>query len=251
MHRFTSSKQVALCGFSLLLAGASLAIGGCLGSYEACPEDQRVTIDPSEARIWPPVVHTGYNGRDTFLAPISTNYVVDDWQSSTPQVVSVSGYSVCGTPSIYEPSGLLAAEGPGTAQVSARTTGIDMSVEVIVTEYTEADTDLGYERYHTSDPGNMDRVSCASCHEAAGGVDHTPLEMAFHDDAALLAATQDSRYPSICTDQLGADCDCSTGTCANETPGYELLEGQHAWDLTDQEEIAIVAYMRSLRPRGI
>lgn len=228
---------------------------GCLGDpYEACPDEQRVAINPDDAQIWPPIVHTGFNGRDTFLAPISTNYIVDEWTSSTPQVVSASGYQVCGTPSIYDPAGLLAAEGPGIAQVNARSVdpAIDLFVQVMVTEYTQEDTDIGATRYNESDSnGDPLRVSCASCHEAAGGVDHTPLEMAFHDDEALLAATVDSQYPDVCRDAVGTICECNTAGCENRSPGYRLLDGEHRWNLTEDEVRGIVAYMRSLRPRGI
>ena len=242
--------------FSLLLAGAVFVAGGCIGDpYEVCPEEARVRIERDDARIWPPVVHTGFNGRDTFLAPISTNFVVDEWTTANVRTASVSGYPICGTPSISDPAGLVVAEGAGMTQVTARALDINdspftLNVDIVVESYTEEDTDLGEERYRTGEPAVADRIPCASCHEAAGGVDHTPLEMAYHDDAAILMATKDGKYPDFCTDALGVQCTCGEVGCDNVSPGY-VLQGPHQWNLTPDEERAIVAFMRSLRPRGI
>ena len=61
-----------------------------------------------------------------------------------------------------------------------------VTADIHVSGYTEEQVDAGEARYHLED-GTGDRVACASCHLAAGGADHTPTEMAFHDDAAICA----------------------------------------------------------------
>lgn len=251
--RFNHLSSILCAG---LCAGALLAASGCVGDpYEVCPEDQRVRISEAQANIWPPVVHTGYNGRDTFLAPISTNYVVDEWTTDDVRVANVSGYPICGTPSISDPSGLVIAENVGMTRISAHATDIDgalfeLTVDIMVEQYTEEEVDLGELRYRTGE-GTGDRRPCASCHEAANGVDHTPLEMAYHDDEAILLATTDGRYPDFCTTMAGEECTCGAEGCDGpESPGY-VLRGEHSWELTDPERRAIVAFMRSLRPRGI
>lgn len=228
-----------------------LSTGACLGdAFEACPEEQRVVIDPERAEVWPPVVHTGYNGRDTFLSPVSTNFVVDRWVSSSQGTATISGYPQCGTPSIYDPAALITSQNSGTVQVTAIAEGVSKDIDIVITEYSTAATDIGEQRYRTDGVGT-ERRSCAGCHDAAGGVDHTPLEMAFHDDASILSATKDGHYPNICTDAFGVECTCNTPNCDNVSLGYVLLGGEHVWDLTEEEETGIIAYMRSLRPRGL
>lgn len=244
-----NSPSFLFCAVALLVAS------GCVGEpYEVCPEDQRIRIDQSEARIWPPVVHTGYNGRDTFLAPIATNYVVDAWTSNDPRTASVAGYPICGAPSILDPSGLVIAESVGSTDVSATALDIDgqsftMTVQIQIEPYTEEDTDLGETRYQTGE-GNGLRRSCASCHDN-NGIDHTPLEMAFHDDNAILTATKEGKYPDICSNMVGDRCDCLDPACDGPvSTGYQLSV-EHSWELTPDEERGIIAYMRSLRPVGL
>lgn len=251
MHRSIKTKSPRHSLFAVAGICALLTAIGCIGEpYEACPDDQRIMIDPADAQIWPPVVHTGFNSRDTFLAPVSTNFVPDEWTTGNQSIVSVAGYPICGTPSIYDPSGLVVAENPGLTTVTAHAPGIALSVDIRVEQYTEEETDIGEDRYEDDGVGD-ERRSCAGCHQEVNGVDHTPLEMAFHDDAAILAATKNSQYPDLCTDVDGNECQCGVAGCDNVSPGYILLGGDHAWDLTLEEERGIVAFMRSLRPRGI
>lgn len=240
---------------SLLCAAALLVASGCLGEpFEACPDEPIVRIDEADARIWPPVVHTGYNGVDNFLAPIATNFKVDEWVSSNVRTASVSGYQNCDAPSILEPSGLVVAEAAGTTSISAMAVDLNgqsysRSVVIQIESYTVAETELGKERYRVGE-GNAERRACAGCHDE-NGVDHTPLEMAFHDDAAILLATTQGRYPDSCRDMAGQVCTCGDATCDGPvSPGY-VLSVEHSWDLTPDEEPAIVAYMRSLRPLGL
>lgn len=223
----------------------------CLGDeFDACPEDQRVVIDPADAQIWPPRVYTGYNGRDLFLAPISVNFMADEWRTTNSNVAQVAPLPLCGSPSILEPSSIVTSDGPGTTQVIATAPGIDLRVDVIVTQYSIQQTDAGAERYNNSEDGNNARRSCASCHQQADGVDHTPLEMAYHPDASILEVSMYGKYPDICTDATGAECACGSAGCDNVSPGY-TLNVPHTWDLTPAEQDGIVAYMRSLRPRGL
>lgn len=247
------SKPARIRAVPIVLAGiAALCAAACLDDYDPCADEVNTTVDPDQALIWPPVVHTGYNGRDTFLAPISTNFYVESWVVGDESVLSVVPKRECGTPGLYEVSGLVQTRAAGTTTVTAVSGDVQLSVGVVVTGYTTEQTDIGEQRYRDpAPPQGGDRLACASCHEAQGGVDHTPLEMAFHDDEAILSATMYGKYPDLCTDAAGAACECgSADECTVSEAGYQLNTG-HEWNLTPGEADGIVAYMRALRPRGL
>jgi hypothetical protein len=71
-------------------------------------------------------------------------------------------------------------------------------------------------------------TKCAGCHELSNGVDHSPTWLAFYADADVLAAVTTGKY---------AD-------------GRVLKGVNHKWELTDAEKTGILAYLRSIPPKG-
>lgn len=208
--------------------------------------------NPAAAVVFPPVVHTGFDGAHSFRVPVSTdlsNQVEGEvsWSTDDGSVATVDPVA---TPDGYPPSrgvwAMITTTGAGQTSVTATVGRYTVSGEVLVASYTSEQIAAGDTRYHTE--GTDDRQACAFCHEADGGVDHTPTEMAFHDDAALLTVITDGHYPDQCLTDTGDPCTCGADGCTL-VPGY-VLSIDHTWNLTESEAAGIVPYLRSLPPRG-
>ncbi len=208
--------------------------------------------NPEAAVVFPPLIHTGYDGTDNFLVPVSTdlsNQVEGQvsWASDDPSVATVESVETpAGYPATRGVWAMITSAGSGQTTVSATIGAYTVSAEVLVAAYDSAQVSAGDTRYHTDEAD--DRRACASCHEAAGGADHTPTEMAFHDDAALLVVITEGHYPDECLTDEGDPCSCGSGGC-EVVPGY-VLSIDHTWNLTETEAAGIVPYLRSLAPRG-
>lgn len=231
----------------LLLVVAACGVGEVDGGGGTpLPGIENTSINPA-------VIHTGFATGTTFQVPVSTdlsNFLSGDvdWSATDGSIVSIE--PVEAPPDIPAARGvwaMITALEPGTTTIRAELGDHTVEAEVIVAEYTAADVDLGDTRYHDL-AGVDDRIACASCHEAAGGADHSPSEMAFHDDAAILLVATEGHYPDLCTTDDGEPCTCDSSGC-NREPGY-VLSVEHTWNFTAEEMNAIVAYLRSLPPRG-
>jgi hypothetical protein len=208
--------------------------------------------NPAAAVVFPPVAHTGYDGVHEFRVPVSTDLSNQadgelSWSSDDPAVVTIESVA---TPPDYPATrgvwAMITTAGAGQAAVTATVSRYSVSAEVVVAAYTSEQVMAGDTRYHT-DEGD-DRRSCSSCHQATGGADHTPTEMAFHEDAALLTVITEGHYPDQCLTDDGEPCSCGSGGC-EQVPGY-VLSIDHTWNLTETEAAGIVPYLRSLPPRG-
>jgi mono/diheme cytochrome c family protein len=209
--------------------------------------------NPAAATIFPPVIHTGHDGgAHSFRVPVSTdlsNQVEGEatWSSDDPSIASIASVDTpAGYPATRGVWAMLTAAGSGQTSVSATIGGHSVSAEVLVATYSAEQVSAGDTRYHTE--GTEDRQACASCHQADDGVDHTPTEMAFHDDAALLVVITQGHYPDQCLTDEGDPCTCGGEGCTL-VPGYQLSV-DHTWNLTEGEAAGIVPYLRSLPPRG-
>jgi hypothetical protein len=208
--------------------------------------------NPEAAVVVPAVVHTGFDGAHQFQVPVSTdlsNQVEgeDSWTTGDPSVATVEPVATpSGHPAARGVWGMITAVGAGETTVSATIAGYTVSAEVLVASYSSDQVTAGDTRYNTDEGG--DRASCASCHQAGGGADHTPTEMALHDDAALLVVVTEGHYPDQCLTDEGEPCSCGSGGC-EVVPGY-VLSVDHTWNLTETEAAGIVPYLRSLAPRG-
>lgn len=240
----------------LFALALSLVAATACGGSDAPPTTERPDAgphldDPESARLWPPVVHTGYDGSSDFRVAVYTDlshHVAGSpsWTSGDESIVTIAPAS---EPQQYPRRGvwaMLTTQAAGETTVSATIGGYTVTSDVIVSSYTAAQVAAGDDRYNTT--GTGDRQSCASCHQEEGGVDHSPTEMAYHPDDALLLVITEGRYPDLCVTDDGASCTCDTEGCTRE-PGY-ALNVSHTWNLTEAEAGGIVPYLRSLAPRG-
>ena len=208
--------------------------------------------NPDLATIFPPVVHTGYDGAHQFRVPVSTdlsNQVEGEvtWSTGDASIASIAPVD---TPPNYPATrgvwAMITTAGSGQTSASATIGPHTVTAELRVAAYTSEQVTAGQTRYQTD--GADDRRSCASCHQVAGGADHTPTEMAFHDDDALLVVITEGHYPDQCLTDDGEPCTCGGEGC-ELVPGYQLSI-DHTWNLSEGEAAGIVPYLRSLPPRG-
>ena len=208
--------------------------------------------NPEAATIFPPVVHTGFDGVHQFRVPVSTDLSNQiegevEWATGDPSIATVESVDTpAGVPPTRGVWAMTTTTGSGQTSVSATIGAYTVSSPIEVATYTSEQVMAGDTRYHTN--GGEDRDACASCHQASGGADHTPTEMAFHDDAALLVVVTEGHYPDQCLTDEGDPCTCDTTDCSL-VPGY-VLSLDHTWNLTEEEADGIVPYLRSLPPRG-
>ncbi|SMF52688.1 hypothetical protein [Pseudobacteriovorax antillogorgiicola] len=108
--------------------------------------------------------------------------------------------------------------------------------DVTVYSYTQAQIDLGQARYNAAftDENGVESPSCASCHQAANGVDHSPLLIGTCSDVEIIGAVEAGAY--------APDADNPNSFCA----GYQLTVA-HSWGFASPEERdGVIAYLRTL-----
>lgn len=267
-----SGWRTTLLAFCCSLAAVSAcgddgpAAGHCpdFASDNSC---NPANADQRPHYITPAVVHTGHNGRDLYQAVLVANFGDLQLSSSNEDIVCAGRYG-CVAPNTSGIVGVLTTFAPGEATVTARSGSVTETIAVKVTEYTTTQYDLGDQRYNNPANANAtDRVACASCHTGQGGAPHSPLALAGTSDTRLLAAVEQSEYPDQCVTPDNAPCNCvpSAGDCSacpeqdcQFSEGYTLsLEafgggpGDHLYNLTTDERMGIMAYMRAIAPEGV
>ncbi len=182
--------------------------------------------------VFPPLANSGFDGTNVFKVPLATNLTgAVTWEIEDPTILDQAPAPV---PPQYADYGetwvMLITKKAGTTKVFAVLGDKRIEATVVVTAYDPAQVAAGAMRYAApADATGAGRTACASCHQAAGGADHSPVEIAFFPDSDILTAITTGMYPD----------------------GYVLLEGtNHAWNVTDAEKVGIVPYLRSLPPRG-
>jgi hypothetical protein len=226
-------------------------MGGCgddgVVEPEVCPE---ATPDEN-ALAFPFTLYTGYNGRDTFVAPIVSTFGPKTALAADPGVVSVELTDWCNEGVLENGmriGALLASTGPGNTVVTLSHDDVEKATNVVVTSYTLEEYDLGGERYNNpANPGGT-RVACTACHGQPNGPDHTPMAVAFLPADVLLKIVKEGQYPNCLNVTDGTECDCTAGipTCQVVPEENRVLSVAHSFELTPEEEVGIVAYLRGL-----
>lgn len=236
----------------LALSAASLAITGCSSDSPAAGADAGggggadaaggggegpvQPPDPGFDYVFPFVAYTGYDGTNTYKVPFSTNLTENvTWEVADPTIASIVSVPA---PEIYAEFGeswaMITTLKAGTTTVTAVSGATRVDAELIVAEYDPAVVAAGEVRYTApANPEGAQRTACASCHAQANGVDHSPLELAFFQDADILSAITTGMYPAT-----------------EEYDGYVLQGVNHMWNLDAAEQAGIVPYLRALAPRG-
>ncbi len=245
-----------------MLLAASIGCGEDLETF--CPS---VASADEFAFLTPLRVNSGVNGRDNYRAVIQANFGSFKMQSRNESVVIASGND-CPTGTDAALVAVLTATGAGDSRVALESGDFRRTIDVHVESYTTAQYDLGEERYNNPANANQtDRVACNECHkDGAGGAPHSPLALAGNADDDLVTAATTSAYPGTCEDEDGVACDCepsdtSCGSCSGDCSfndgtilsleAFSGGPGDHVFNLTADERIGIMAYMRALPPEGL
>ena len=207
---------------------------GCTSSPDSGDGGPPV-VDPDDEGIPPNFisatnVNTGYSpGAETYRVPIFTNIEGPiTWTSADTAVAEIEQV---GNPDFaFDLTGLtfamITTTAPGTTTVTTTNGTISFETTIVVKEYTTENYTVGDARYNSEEAGA--RVACASCHQQAGGVDHSSNWLAYFDDANILSAIETAVYGD----------------------GYALQFAEHKYDLTEAEKIGIMSYLRALPPKG-
>jgi mono/diheme cytochrome c family protein len=187
-------------------------------------------IDASsvELLVEPALSYSGFDGTHTFLAPIAV-YQYDPKDLS----VSVSDPSLVDViPATFDMAGqdngryfLLKTKKAGDATITINSRGKSVTSTIKVLSYTTAQYATGETRYRGA--GVNGEPACASCHQAAGGADHSPTALSSSTDQVLRVTIR-------------------SGIKGGNTP----TRVPHKWTVTDTELAGLVAFLRGLPARG-
>ncbi|HLU65037.1 MAG TPA: cytochrome c [Kofleriaceae bacterium] len=187
-----------------------------------------------EHYLMPEVAHSGFDGTSTYEVPVYTTleeavFEIDDTAVATvePLVLPPELEDVLG--SFGKSWAMITTQQAGTTTFTATAGDVTLEASLIVLAYDPAVVAVGSQRYNDpASPNDTDRIACHSCHGQPDGVDHTPLALAYFEDAEILQMVRDGMYPD----------------------GGEVNGGNHKWNFTAEEAAGIVPYLRSLQPRG-
>ncbi len=188
--------------------------------------------------LMPDLINTGFTGgAEVFKVPLFTDLTGTlTWEIADPSIAEITPVQPPADYAEYkkqEPNApdlqfaMLTTKKAGASTVIVSGGGKTAEAQLTVKTYTSAAYAVGQARYKNA--GTDARQPCAGCHEKPDGADHSPSWLAFFDDEDVLSAIQ-------------------TGVYAVDK--YEVNDGNHKWNLTEEEKGGIMAYLRGLAPRG-
>lgn len=181
------------------------------------------------------VYYTGYDGVSSYVAPIA--FFADAAPKVTiedPSVAELKG-QIKITKAIVKdlPDALdgkvqlllLRSTGAGETKVTAKAGDITQTATLRVTKYTPEDVAVGERRYEKGAP------ACMSCH-ASKSVHNPSVLVDLSDETILGIAVNGKSIKKISTE---------TGLVETLQPNG----GRHTWNVTDEERVGLMAYLRS------
>jgi mono/diheme cytochrome c family protein len=181
-----------------------------------------------ELLVQPTQSYSGFDGTHTFQVPIAVyQYDPKDLTIavSDPSLVDV-------IPATFDMAGqdngryfLLKTKKAGDATITVASRGKTATSTIKVLSYTTAQYAQGETRYRNA--GVNGEKACSSCHEAAGGADHSPTALSSSTDQVLRITIR-------------------SGIKAGNVP----TRIPHKWTVTDPELAGLVAFLRALPARG-
>ena len=192
-------------------------------------------------------MYSAFDGVHDFKLPAIVNgYTGVTWEAEDPDMVDLAPLGDNGV--------TITTRKAGTTRIIARSGPLSGSAELIISEASAADWELGQMRYDngvplpTLDPamamamgGFMipDDLSCRNCHGGGAmalSVEHTPQQTAGYSDADLIAIFTMGQKPPTAGWRSGIPMFI-----------YTML---HTWTATEDEKRGIVTYLRSLEPKS-
>jgi mono/diheme cytochrome c family protein len=230
--------------FALVLSAASAPIVGGLGGCSSKTEGTKPTdagssgnfdldgfsgIDAGEIDllILPNESFTGFDGQHTFKVPVSVYRADSDLKVvlSDPSVADIRPATYADPQADNGKYYVLTAKKAGQVTITATSRGKTVTSKLTVQAYPAARFTAGERRYQNASGADP---SCASCHQKAGGADHSPTALSSAGD------------PDI----------ASVVTSGVKVGGIPITTVQHTWTVTPTELDGLVTYLRALPPRG-
>ena len=170
-----------------------------------------------ELAINPPKIFTGFDGTNTYKAPVvSTPASGAEWSIGDPSLADIA------------PDGdgtqlMITTKKAGTTTITVKAGGQTATAELIIAAYTTEQHDVGERRYMEGGGGDP---GCITCH--ANGPDHTPTQVDADTDEQVINSFVNGVDPE----------------------GVPIPTPKHMWSVTEEEKPGLVSYLRSLEPAG-
>lgn len=229
------------------LLGAALVIGsGCGSSSDSSgggsagsgSSSSAESAAPKALTIFPEKIYSGTDGTNTYLSPIIAvgNKGNVTWTVDDPSIASIDTNSSDPKAASGGINVVLKSLKAGTTKVHATDGTQKAEATLTIASYPVAQYEAGKARYAKGP--NDKNPACMDCHAPGKGPDHTPTE--------LDADTDDEIRNTFVT---GTD---PEGRAVDYKGEFKtLLKGyDHKWEVTADEKVGLVAYLRALKPLG-
>ena len=212
---------------TLLLKTAALAVFTCslgCGSSSNAGGTDAGGASPTSICIFPEEVFTGYDGKNTFKAPIRA--YAPNGGALTEVTWSLGTPAVAGLVPNADGTLMITAKQAGSTTITAKMGTLTASVPFEIVSYPATAHDVGDKRYHMVEGMSP---ACVTCHGGdAGAADHTPTQLDADDDKGIQRSFLEGVDPE----------------------GRPLKQANHKWEVTEEEKAGLLAYLRSLEPKG-
>lgn len=225
-------KAGSLFGMALAFAAA-----GCgSSSDDTGSAHEHETALPATLTIFPNKIYIGFDGSNTYTAPIIavSNKGTVKWTLDDPSVASLD---LASKDPAAEGNGvnlMLTALKAGTTKLHAMDGTQTADASITVLTYTKVQYDAGKARYAKGP--NEKNPACMECHAPGKGPDHTPTELDADTDEEIQNTFVTGKDP----EGRAIDYEGNFKTLLN---GYT-----HMWEVTPDEKVGLVAYLRALKP---
>lgn len=181
-----------------------------------------------DLQLLPRALYSGFDGANTFQAPIAVYGAGDDVTvtAADPTVVDIAPTA------LKDPRGdqgrwfMLTMKKAGATDITASSGGVTVSVPLTVAAYASGRYAVGKARYENAAGAEP---ACEMCHGGQSGIDHSP---------AALASAQDPEIETVIT----------TGIKIGGSPIFSVPE--HTWTPTQAQLDGLITYLRALPPRN-
>lgn len=186
--------------------------------------------------VRPRTLYSGFDGTHTFAAPFGVakagadlTVTLDD--PTAGDITPVKLTNPTNSDGVTDKTAyfFVTAKKAGTFTIVATSNKQTVETSYTVTAYTSADWTGGNARYTSN--GTKGDPPCASCHAGATGIDHSP---------AALASVPDPSIETVLVSGI-------------DIAGFPIKAGGskgHKWDVDATQRHQLIAYLRSLAPRG-
>lgn len=186
--------------------------------------------------VRPRALYSGFDGAHAFAAPFGVakagadlTVTLDD--PSAGDITPVKLTNATNSDGVTDKNVyfFVTAKKAGTFTILAKSNNQTIETPYTVTAYSSADWTAGNTRYISN--GTKGDPPCASCHAGASGIDHSP---------AALASVPDPSIETVLVSGI-------------DIAGFPIKAGGdkgHKWDVDATQRHQLIAYLRSLAPRG-